>query len=1017
MARVISEYALPFIRRCPGNLVIADDAMNYGSTFSRTIDLAKEVGSKCEIATDVIGLPFAVSDDASGEYKSIASKYFLRLGRGEAAAFVHNEVTAFRLLGKPFDIDHPILTFSGDFADRYRLEGILNDVATSLRGTLIPIETNVPVANGQIKVTAWTMLLDPCPNKSSGTPGVCKLRIYVEGDSELRVAAMSPFTVNRTDLGHLKSVLSPGLKLLWEALAKSGECDSQMLKNASHRSLATWASFLASMFLLHSSKESFLQEFSSHNMDVSWVGPRQDDLRLLLGPEFAESAERELDALLASPITLSEEVEITQPSINDLEKELIPTEYVQNYQTTLEKFLRHSSDVDDALKSVFYAQHTAIELPSRRNQNGNNRLQFGLAYGRLRSLIHQTISSTDDAILHRCLDRLIDDGCVVPLLVNVGDLENEQWIHVFRVGEGPIPTTVHTLRLLFGALSSGSASGEVPRLLFEKFCALALAVAVDNKDLIPLQKAELKKGFHLYGARMVLNTGQKETFLLDWAVEHNILSRRGAADDEYSSSYRLNPNLDTLFPATESPWDADVKDAVEDLALLVKSIDDTKGLKGPALIAMTSVATNRELHTAVETELDLWLHDERFSVYDGLRQLADLASKISSGKAIRDDDFLSVWHVLSNAANFTAQVNEKKLLADRRDSIYLNIDALAATDTRMQRSWRKLRLTLDGRVKPEELASGYVEILSALRIAYGTNRLLRDLLALAGYPDLKGKSQPIEKSVEMLRTALDDRTQVDQATRTMFAAKDKRPDVSEMLLLISDELPYGFPKALDLLRPPVYEIASRCEDVLRSYSAKEQAESKQALEPPKYIVMWDIRGSTNAASRDPLQALIGRANRRIADTLGSRAIDFKPDRDDGNGLICETFSDVLTVFQILTEVYAETPFRAGCEVNLQGRLDYYPKTKELGGRAFEFAARIAAMFKELESDHTRWSGGARPTEPTSSYLVIGEFAHRYATTQNEWSPNGFQIVQPAGQYHARVRTGLPISVTIILPGV
>jgi len=1019
MSRVISEYALPFVRRCPGSLVIADDAMTYGSTFSKTIALAREVGSQCQPRPEVVGLPFAISDEAADEYKSLASKYYLRLRIGEAAAFVRNEVTAFRLLGKPFDIDHPILTLSGDFENHYRLEGILSEVASRLGGTLIPLDTNVPIASGKITVRAWTVLLDPCPNKASGTPGICKLRIYLAANAKLRVAAMSPFTVNRAELDHYESSVSMQLNQMWEDLVACGGAGSDLFKNAYQRSLATWASFLASTSLLRLSKEAFIEEFGSQKLAVSWVGPRQDDLRLLVGPDFCEIAERELMASLECSSASVTDVEVTQPSINDLEKELIPSEYFDAYNASLCDFLSRSSDVDDALKSVFYAQHTAIELPSRKDRkNGNKRLQFGLAYGRLRSLIQQTVGSRDDAVFHQCLDKLIDDGCVVPILVNTGEGDNQEWIHVFRVGEGPIPTTVHTLRLLFEALIKDSGTDEVPRLLFEKFCVLALSVASDNKDLTSLQRVELKKGFHLYGARIMLDTGERQEFLLDWAVNHEVLSRKGSGDSiESSGSYRLDQNIERIFPSSESPWDADVKDAVDDLAFLVRAVNGASGLKGPALIALTSVASNQELHTAIEAELNLWLHDDRFSVYDGLRQLSALASVASSRKTLPKAELEKVSVVLSNVANFTAQVNEKKLLAERRNEIYTAIDALAASDTRMQRTWRKLRLTLDGRLRSEANSSGYSEILSALRIAYGTNRLLRDLLTLAGYADPLGKSQPLERSVDALRATLDDRTQVDQPTRTMFAAKDGRPDVSNMLAQILPELPCSFAKALELLRAPILEIAYRCEDVLRAFSSTDHNELKEPLEPPKYLLMWDTRGSTEAPSREPLERLIGKANARVTATLGNRAIDFKPDRDDGNGLICDGFSDVVTVFQILLEVYAGIPFRAGCDVNLQGRLDYYKTTRELGGRAFEFAARVTSMFKELGSDPNRWAGGTPPAEPDVSYLIVSEFARRFAEKENQWPPEQLKVYEPQGRYTARVRTGLPVSVSILLSDV
>jgi hypothetical protein len=170
-------------------------------------------------------------------------------------------------------------------------------------------------------------------------------------------------------------------------------------------------------------------------------------------------------------------------------------------------------------------------------------------------------------------------------------------------------------------------------------------------------------------------------------------------------------------------------------------------------------------------------------------------------------------------------------------------------------------------------------------------------------------------------------------------------------------------------------------------------------------------------SRDDIEPLIAIANRRIAGTVGDRVLDFRPEsRDDGNGLICSSFADVIAVFIVLTEVFRDVPFRAGCEANLQGRLNYYPESRALGGRAFEHAARIAAMFKEIGTARDRWIGDPVTAEPSGSYLAVGEFARRYATAEGAWPTANVGQQELNGQYLARVRTALPISVSLILPG-
>jgi hypothetical protein len=262
---------------------------------------------------------------------------------------------------------------------------------------------------------------------------------------------------------------------------------------------------------------------------------------------------------------------------------------------------------------------------------------------------------------------------------------------------------------------------------------------------------------------------------------------------------------------------------------------------------------------------------------------------------------------------------------------------------------------------------------------------------------------------------MEDRTRVDHATRAVFGERGESQDIAITLQTRVAVLPDSFVDLFDVLRPTLVEIAARCDDVLRSFGTEEFKEAVRVLEPPQYIVMWDIRGSTETESRDDIEPVIALANQRVLTTVGDRVMDFRPEsRDDGNGLICSHFSDVAAVFQILLETFHERVFRCGCNVNLEGRLNYYPEKKALGGRAYEYAARISALFKEIRAHDDVWDGGRRPEEPAASYLVLGEFARRFAEQERAWPPEGFVVRDLPGLYRPRVHASIPISVCLVL---
>jgi hypothetical protein len=586
------------------------------------------------------------------------------------------------------------------------------------------------------------------------------------------------------------------------------------------------------------------------------------------------------------------------------------------------------------------------------------------------------------------------------------------WVRTFRVGEGTVKQIAHTIRLLFETLSAelnaGQEKKEVPPLVFEKFCVLALCVAENVPALRPLQSLGISKSFHLYGARPALLVGKKQEFLTDWAVKQNLL-RRNYFFSEEQGNYSLVKDIEESYPKNECPWDDNARDGLEDLAALVAAIH--KEFNDNFLVALTSVASKKELQCALEAELELWFHDSTASVYKGLTELGRL-TELSTPT---ENQLKSVNSVLSKTANFTAQVHIKIKLEEGLNEIYTKIKELADIDKTKHRCWRDLCITLN---RPKSgSVSGLREIISTLRIAYATNRILRELLNLAGFKDKR--SIGLENSLTQLKALLDNPKEVDPITRLIFAATDSEPDIATILAVAQSKPLKDFKEAFIEVRKLVLEIADRCERVLKVHGIDSPNELPELLEPPRYIMMWDIIGSTNYESRDKIEALIVDANQRIASTLGKRILGFHADsKDDSNSFTSKRFKDALDAFQILNEVFRDYHFRSGCEVNLQGPLNYYPKSKSLGGRAYDYTARVRDFFKEIQTNPILWSGVPIKSESElkTSYMVVGEFAKRYALPEGSWPESKTYIIKELdGQYTARVNASLPVSLTILQP--
>lgn len=446
----------------------------------------------------------------------------------------------------------------------------------------------------------------------------------------------------------------------------------------------------------------------------------------------------------------------------------------------------------------------------------------------------------------------------------------------------------------------------------------------------------------------------------------------------------------------------------------MKLIHETQGLRSGALVLLSSLASEKEYHRAVHAELDEWLHHERYSVYDGIQALGRVVEAPRSPRnRIRANLLSNANEVLALTSNYTAQVNDKKRLFEDRVRLHAHIAKVGTVDPLALRAWNKLRQGLESQSLRDGCSPGLTETLGALRVAYQLNRVLRNLLASAGPKD--ERARPVRESVAHLRELLSRPGQLDDATRAMFKARDGSRSIVSDIEDAESALTDIFGDDFGRLRPVLLETVRRIEEIARSFSVEVEFERPHVLPPPQFVLMWDVRGSTNAETREELTDMLGIANERIAAILRDRAKDFRTEsRDDGNGLICGEFSDVLAVFQVLSEVMAERDyvFRAGCEANLQGSLLYYPRSRSLGGRAYEHAARVASFFKETAAHPDRWSG-EEIHEPDASYLLVGEFARRYAKDQGQWPPPSVRSQQLVGQYRPRVSGSLPIEMSVV----
>jgi hypothetical protein len=668
-------------------------------------------------------------------------------------------------------------------------------------------------------------------------------------------------------------------------------------------------------------------------------------------------------------------------------------------------------------------------------------LEFGINMACLWDDVTSIVPNETLLSFHAALDGLIDSGAAVPRYMEKREDGKSVWTRVFRAGEGTKTEKIYAMQLLFSKLAveigrrhdlTGPLvpATEIPATLLEKFTVMAMMPS-RNASLHPFRNFGLRKGFHLFGARPYVLVRDRKKWFVEWAKNRHVLMQKGTGRD---NTYGLNTGLSEIYPPHESKIGEDTADAVTDLARFAALLHSKAGMRTDALVLITTVATPRDLHYALEAELDLWLNDENASITHVTQYLGALANEARAGRPV-EDRLSSVDRILGSNALTTAQAKKKNGLFDKREELFAAISKVVADsdDELIRRAWRDVKQGIDDRVSDERDTSGLGQIQGALVVAAKLTLVLRDLLVVAG---LKSEhSRPLHETVLELRELLLEGTVrgtqvVDEVVLGHLRSADQ-VNVDELLGEIADaQGTLSFVEASDRLLVVARSVAESFESIFDRYGTLKEQQHSLGIEPPRYIVLWDVRGSSQLEKQDEENRLqekrnerLRLANRRIEATLGKRIVAFSPDSvDDGNGFIAHKFRDVLVAFQIIRDAFGETKFRMGCDVNVNGALSYFstldgnrltPEKGYYGGRAYEFAARTMSLFSELTKDPDRWKGASPPTEPVGSHLIVTEMAGRHAQGEVglKW-PKSLRPIPVEGQYLPRVKIAIPFDISL-----
>lgn len=457
----VSEHTLPYIL---GNfdserqrIVIADDAMYYGSTINRISGYIRAItGQKPYVC------PVVVSEVVGELSHAKVYKTDNQIIHVENIPFLTTSNADWIIrLCRPIDVEFPILHFdipSGqDNKDKYeKLSSLLSEHFNDC--DVYPIEHIVYDEKcEQIPVCSYNVL----PRKESPydrwNKDFCKIRFFVSGN-KIQIISFAPGILPENVLDDTYPLFTDGrIQQLWEEVrrAKVGIWPDELpdaiendllvdvIENAYKkqcvRSKILWVNYLASFLYLLERKEAIVKTISEVYGKETANNPKitEDDTRLLLPVDKVEDITKKLTDYF-------KEGRKDNSSFNGLHsavlanQELAPDEYVYSYSKTLSRNLMRCRTADEALSVFFSSQHFFINNGRLSNDalQRTQRLGFGITYTALENILAFPIGIKGLwQSIHRWIDKNIDEGTVKPKYERVKVDGKAYWLRMFRAGE------------------------------------------------------------------------------------------------------------------------------------------------------------------------------------------------------------------------------------------------------------------------------------------------------------------------------------------------------------------------------------------------------------------------------------------------------------------------------------------------------------------------------------------------------------------------------------------------------
>lgn len=672
---VITEITLPFVDwNNMKAILLADDAIYYGSTFSAVYNQIRSYSPNvrivplCCIKASEAVLPFDNDLLATTLERSIGHY------------FVNCLSIVFRKQCTPFEVEFPV------FSAKLPKAGCLN--IKTLIDLLKKYGLDVYEINNHInQITeqsdAKTDIVELGINLSEDNKMCKKIRFFVKDDS-LLISSICAYSVYQKELVMENMFQGTVYEDPWRYIY--GRIGLRYINEYFYKTLCIAMNFLYSIDTFWGLKKIILKCVSdslSEEGDLS-IELRKREIQLLFGYDISEKLLKWYDQNKAME---QETFSLGIPQGIDgisADREFFPRDFkfIDYYNIVRNRLLKRFYYTSGAVMSLFYVQNVMLDKMNRVFYMMNSdRLKYGHTFSSIISLLKRSGLQMDekDKIedVHKWVDAHIDSATIVPQYILVEDSRQEKfWHRVFRSGENEIYFISHWARLCV-AIFNKERELVGRNVLEEEFfsCMLSWIYKKFNLWNYFYDKSILKYELNSYNIYMQMDTGIIS--VMDVLCNLEIIQKpsggKVALNDEM-----LDTELGTDSILPQNVMD-DILDYMENLHKVMPNIDDYR-----YFVPFFNAKLGGAGITVANTEIDPLQH-----LFDFMESAVDC--KMEKREMVRNFSSVKKQCYMTCLSEFTSRetwYSPCKKLKD--EELYHEIENLLSADNMKSRGYMVL---------------------------------------------------------------------------------------------------------------------------------------------------------------------------------------------------------------------------------------------------------------------------------------------------------------------------------------